>query len=244
MRRSLEALAADETTAGVREQTCKDAARRDADFGALRAALVSCYVEFGNRLQFEGGVVDRGSALQLLHVIPEPARRKALFDAFVPLWTALNGPNEADSPYRRMIVMAAADASKRGSEVDAAARAIGVETGDIERWLVQILEAWREASPAEMVEPWDYRYLNSSANRQLEAKIPAQSLLPANERFYRDLGADLAQARRRLRPRAAAGQVTARVHGFPQAGQGGWQSVAEPGRSRGRDIPDGRTLSR
>ena len=191
MRRSLEALAADETTAGVREQTCKDAERRDADFGALRAALVSCYVEFGNRLQFEGGVVDRGSALQLLHVIPEPARRKALFDAFVPLWTALNGRNEADSPYRRMIVMAAADASKRGSEVDAAARAIGVETGDIERWLVQILEAWREASPAEMVEPWDYRYLNSSANRQLEAKIPAQSLLPANERFYRDLGADL-----------------------------------------------------
>ena len=191
MRRSLEALAADETTAGVREQTCKDAERRDADFGALRAALVSCYVEFGNRLQFEGGVVDRGSALQLLHVIPEPARRKALFDAFVPLWTALNGANEADSPYRRMIAMAAADASKRGSEVDAAARAIGVETGDIERWLVQILEAWREASPAEMVEPWDYRYLNSSANRQLEAKIPAQSLLPANERFYRDLGADL-----------------------------------------------------
>ena len=33
---------------------------------------MSCYVEFGNRLQFEGGVVDRGSALQLLHVIPEP----------------------------------------------------------------------------------------------------------------------------------------------------------------------------
>jgi len=42
-----------------------------------------------------------------------------------------------------------------------------------------------------MVEPWDYRYLNSSANRQLESKIPAQSLLGANERFHRDLGADL-----------------------------------------------------
>jgi hypothetical protein len=191
MRKSLEALATDESTAGAREQTCKDAARHDADFGALRAALVSCYVEFGNRLQFEGGVVDRGTALQLLHVVEEPARRKALFDAFVPLWTALNGRNEPDSPYRRMIVMAAADASKRGSEIDAAARAIGVETGDIERWLVQILEAWRDASPEGMVEPWDYRYLNSSANRQLEAKIPTESLLTTNERFYRDLGADL-----------------------------------------------------
>jgi hypothetical protein len=190
MRKSLEALAADAPTAGVREQTCKDAERRDADFGALRAALVSCYAEHGDRLQFEGGVIDRGSALQLLHVIEEPARRKALFDAFVPLWTALNGRNEPDSPYRRMIVMAAADASQRGSEIDAAAHAIGVATGDIERWLVQILEAWRDAIPEEMVEPWDYRYLNSRAGLQLEAKIPAESLRPANERFYRDLGAD------------------------------------------------------
>jgi hypothetical protein len=175
----------------VREQACKDTGRRDADYGALRAALVSCYAEFGNQLQFEGGVVDRGTALQLLHVVEEPARRKALFDAFVPLWTALNGANETDSPYRRMIVMAAADASKRGSEIDAAARAIGVGTADVERWLVQILEAWRDASPDEMVEPWDYRYLNSAANRQLEAKIPTESLLPTNERFYGDLGVDL-----------------------------------------------------
>jgi hypothetical protein len=191
MRKSLEALAADETTAGVREQACRDAERRDAEYGALRAALVSCYAEYGDRLLFEGGVVVRGSALQLLHVIEEPARRKALFDAFVPLWAALNGRNEPHSPYRRMIVMAAADASKRGSEIDAAARAIGVETADIERWLVKILEAWRDASPEAMVEPWDYRYLNSTANRQLEAKIPVESLLPSNERFYRDLGADL-----------------------------------------------------
>jgi len=42
-----------------------------------------------------------------------------------------------------------------------------------------------------MVEPWDYRYENSAANRALAAKIPAESLLPVNERFYRDLGADL-----------------------------------------------------
>jgi hypothetical protein len=42
-----------------------------------------------------------------------------------------------------------------------------------------------------MVEPWDYRYRNSVANRELAARIPAEALLPANERFYRDLGADL-----------------------------------------------------
>jgi hypothetical protein len=87
--------------------------------------------------------------------------------------------------------MAAADAARHGSEIDAAARAIGVGTVDVERWLVQVLEAWRDASPPQPVEPWDYRYLNSAANRQLETKIPAESLLPANERFYHELGADL-----------------------------------------------------
>jgi len=125
-------------------------------------------------------------------VVEEPARRKAIFDAFAPLWAALNGRNEADSPYRRLIAMAAAAAARRGSEIDAAARAIGVEPPVVERWLVQVLEAWREASPPQAVEPWDYRYLNSAANRQLEARIPPESLRPVNERFYRDLGADLA----------------------------------------------------
>jgi len=170
---------------------CRDAARRDLDYAALRAALVSCYREIGNKLQFGGGTVDRGSALQLLHEVEGPERRKALFDAFVPLWTALNAGNEADSPYRRMIAMAAADAARNGSEVDAAARAIGVSTDDVERWLVQILEAWRQASGPGMVEPWDYRYSIGEANRSLAAQIPAGALAPVNERFYRDLGADV-----------------------------------------------------
>ena len=193
MRRSLEGLEADASATAAREQVCGDARRRDLDFDAMRAALVSCYVEYGNVLRHEGGTIDRGTALQLLHVVEEPARRKAIFDAFVPLWSALNGRNEADSPYRRLIAMASADAARRGSEIDAAARAIGVEPAVVERWLVQVLEAWRKASPPQAVEPWDYRYLNSAANRQLEAQIPPESLLPANERFYRDLGADLAR---------------------------------------------------
>jgi hypothetical protein len=191
MHRSLAALDAEDTAPGAREPQCGDAQRRDLDYATLRAALVACYVEHGNRMRYEGGTIDRGTALQLLHVIEEPARRRAVFDAFAPLWASLNGRNEADSPYRRMIGLAAADAARRGSEIDAAARAIGVETAEIERWLVRVLEAWRDASPPQLVEPWDYRYLNSTANRQLEPQIPAASLLPANRRYYRDLGADL-----------------------------------------------------
>jgi hypothetical protein len=56
-----------------------------------------------------------------------------------------------------------------------------------------VLEAWRDATPALTVEPWDFRYANSTANRRLQASIPTQSLLAVNVRFYRDLGADLAR---------------------------------------------------
>jgi hypothetical protein len=191
MRHSVESLEADQTTTGVQARTCTDAERRDLDYADLRAALVSCFVEYGNRLRFEDRTVDRSTARQMLHVLEGSARRKALFDAFVPLWSALNGRNEPDSPYRRMMAMAAADAAKRGSEIDAAARSIGVETAEVEHWLTRALEAWREVVGPQQVEPWDYSYLGGEANRRLEPKLPAEALLPANERFYRDLGADL-----------------------------------------------------
>jgi hypothetical protein len=193
MRRSLESLDAAGAVAVGDEPACGDARRPGLDYATLRAALVQCFVEYGGQLHFEGATIDRGTALQLLHVVDEPARRKAIFEAFAPLWAALNGRNEADSPYRRMIAMAATDAAQRGSEIDAAARAIGVAPADVERWLVQVLEAWRDANPSPPVEPWDYRFVHSAANRQLEGRIPPQSLVPVNERFYRELGADLGQ---------------------------------------------------
>ncbi len=193
MRASLDALAAGDETADGPGPPCSDARSGTLDYARLRAALVSCFVQYGNALAFEGGTIDRGTALQLLHVVDEPARRKALFDSFLPLWQALYGVGGKESPYRRMIAMAAADGAKRGSAIDAAARALGVGAADVERWLVDILEAWRQASDPRMVEPWDYRHANSAANRELAAMIPAESLLPVNERFYRDLGADLGQ---------------------------------------------------
>ena len=193
MKASLAALATEGETTAAHEPSCADARDRKQGYGALRAALVACYVQYGNHLEFEGGTIDRGTALQLLHVVDEPQRRKALFDSFMPLWQALYGDGGPRSPYRQMMGMAAADATEHGSEIDAAARALGVETADVERWLVEILEAWRQASEQRTVEPWDYRYANSVANRELAARVPAESLLPVTERFYRDLGADLAR---------------------------------------------------
>jgi Peptidase family M3 len=189
MQKTIGELASDDTT---RPYGCSDAQRPNLDGASLRAALVSCYVEYGNRLAYDGGTIDRGTALQLLHVTDDAQRRRELFDSFRPLWSALNGRNEPDSPYRRMIALAAAEARTQGSEVDAAARAIGVSTQEVERWLVQVLEAWRDANPDTAIEPWDFRYLNGAANRELQALIPAAKLLPVNQLFYAALGADLA----------------------------------------------------
>jgi hypothetical protein len=172
---------------------CQDAARKDIAYPNLKAALVACFVEIGNSLSFEGATINRVSALDLLHETSDPDRRKAVFLAFVPLWQAINGNNEPNSPYRRMIAGAAAEAVKNGSEIDNAARDVGIDPTEVERWLVQILDAWRASSGDVMVEPWDLRFQAGEADRLLESYIPRESLQPINQRYYRDLGADLEQ---------------------------------------------------
>jgi hypothetical protein len=164
---------------------------RSLAYEGLSAALAACYREIGNTLSFEGGTIDRGAALGLWYDLDEPERRKALYDAFLPLWAALNGNSEPDSPYRRLIKLAAAAEATSGSGIAAAARAIGVTVGDIERWLVQILEAWRDANPPDLIEPWDYRYSVGEGNRRLAPAFAGGDIAGLNDRFYRDLGADL-----------------------------------------------------
>jgi hypothetical protein len=172
---------------------CQDANRKDIAYPNLKAALVACFVEIGNSLGFEEGKINRVSALDLLHETSDPVRRKAVFFAFVPLWRAINGNNEPDSPYRRMIAEAAAEAANNGSEIDHAARDVGIDPVEVEHWLVQILDAWRESSGDAMVEPWDFRFQTGEADRLLGTYIPRESLQPINQRYYRDLGADLEQ---------------------------------------------------
>jgi len=170
---------------------CQDGTRKDIAYPHLKAALVACFVEIGNSLSFEGDKINRVSALDLLHETSDSARRKAVFLAFVPLWQAINGNNEPDSPYRRMIAGAAADAGKNGSEIDNAARDAGIDSAELEGWLVQVLDAWRQSSGDAMIEPWDFRFQAGEADRLLGKYIPRESLQPINQRYYRDLGADL-----------------------------------------------------
>ena len=87
--------------------------------------------------------------------------------------------------------MAAKAEATNGSGVEAAARAIGVTTAEVEKWLTQILEAWRDATGPEMVEPWDYRFTMGEANRRLASSFPGGDIVSVDHRFYMDLGADL-----------------------------------------------------
>jgi hypothetical protein len=195
MRTQLRSFPENPTESSLTGGHCQDAQRKDEnkglDYAALRKSLVACFSEVGSNMPFEGGTINRQTALDLLHELPEPERRKAVFIALVPLWKSINGNNEPNSPYRRMIAMAAADGAKNGSEIDRAAKDAGVNNADVEAWLVQILEAWRQSTPDQPVEPWSFSFQGAEADRVLASQIPRSSLEGINQRFYSDLGADL-----------------------------------------------------
>ena len=158
----------------------------------LQVALYACFEEIGNRISFEGSTVVRTTAWQWLQEFDDGERRKRLFFAFGPLWSAINGTDTPDSPYRRMIGLSAAQARRGGSSpIDDAAATLGMSTVQVERWLEEILDAWREHAPGPAREPWDYWYASAAAARELAHAIPRDAVLPISERFYRDLGADL-----------------------------------------------------
>ena len=173
---------------------CKDAQRRELQLQSLQKALYACFAQYANSLQFEKGTVTRVAAFDMLTRMEEPERRKALFMAFVPLWQSLNGKGEAGSPYRRMIRMSAAEGRKKGSPIDAAAHTVGVATAETERWLEQILDTWRQVSGDTAMEPWDYRFVGGAAEREIGDSISREALQPLNQRYYVDLGLDLAKA--------------------------------------------------
>jgi hypothetical protein len=91
--------------------------------------------------------------------------------------------------------MASSEAREKGGNgsaaVDAAARTLGVHPGEVEGWLVRILEAWRTSTAGTTFEPWDYRHASGAADRALAGKVPLTAMLGIDHRFYRDLGADL-----------------------------------------------------
>ena len=190
LRDKRDALRPEASQKDANDLRCTDAQRKDLPRDALSAALTSCFTEIANNLEFEGERLDRVAALGRLSTVVEPERRKALFLSFQPLWRAINGQDETDSAYRRLILLTA-HAYSGDSPIETAARTLGVSSTAVENWLVRILQTWSTATLGESVEPWDYRYALSAADRVLSGKIPLTSILDIDHRYYRDLGADL-----------------------------------------------------
>ena len=193
MRSSLHDLPENSSAAAQAGVKCKDASRRHIAYGRLREALYTCFDEVGNNLHFEGRAVRRLSVFDLLTQIQEPDRRKAAFLAFAPLWQAINGEDQRQSPYRRVIKMAAGDAQKHSSQIADAARTVGASPDEVEHWLEQILDTWRQVSGEQPMEPWNFWYRAGETDRRLTSAIPGGALQPLNERYYHDLGADVKQ---------------------------------------------------
>jgi hypothetical protein len=170
---------------------CAAGARAGASGRELRTALYACFSSVGDAVAFEGRPYARVAALQLLERLDEPERRWALFMAMEPLWRAVNADNAPSSPYRRLIV---AEAESARANIANAEQSLGLAPGAGERWLLQALEAWRDAAPlGEAIEPWDFRYGYAQGARVVHACAPRQRLADANNRFFADLGADLAR---------------------------------------------------
>ena len=182
-------------------EACADpdatAAAIDAGGDALRTWLEGCYAALAGGLEVDGERLSRPRILARLATEPDPAARKRLFLALEPLWRVVDGDGDA-SPYRALVRESAQRWAGGGSPVAANEAALGLATGDVERWATATLDAWREAvvEPARArgeppIEPWDWWWRAGEADRALAASIPLARAFEVNRRVHASLGADL-----------------------------------------------------
>jgi hypothetical protein len=157
---------------------------------ALSTRIYACFTRAAHALSFDGRPIDRLTIFGRLPLVDDPGRRKQLWLALTPVWESINGDNGPASPYRTLVRRHVARARERGEPLGEAVRGIGVEPEQMERWLVALLERWREISPELWIEPWDFAYQAGRAGRTLGTGIPLDSLRAINDRFYSELGAD------------------------------------------------------
>jgi hypothetical protein len=162
---------------------------------SLRARIYACYGWAQSHLTLDGGTVDRLTILSALGHTGDPARRRQLFLSLEPVWRSMNGGNEPASRYRRLIALEADRSDRHELPSVGQARATGVEPDSLERWLVRILETWRDVTPSPPVEPWDWYYETGRASRVLSPRVPLERLSRLNDSVYDALGADLATLR-------------------------------------------------
>ena len=190
MRASLEWLDEMEPTPGVGETATDGGEPEEPAIAALRASTYRRYGQAASAIHLGDETIDRLTALHRLGNEPDPAVRRAVFEAMAPVWRSVDGAGDESSPYRRLVRASAARWATQGSPIEANAIALGMEPGSAESTFRAILRAWREASGPRTVEPWDYRYVVGAAGRQLDRLVPVDRMLTVNRDYLVALGAD------------------------------------------------------
>ena len=159
----------------------------------LSDRMYACFGRAARRLTFEGRTLDRLTVMSLLPVTDDEARRQGLFLALEPVWRSIDGDaRPATSPYRHLVHLSAERLAACRTSVESVAVELGIEPRLVEPWLTSVLDAWRRITPGQTIEPWDFAYRAGATYRALDRAIPLANLRNVNDRFYKDLGADVA----------------------------------------------------
>jgi hypothetical protein len=157
---------------------------------ALQRMLYACYSEAAAHLVVDGMPRDRLWILHELATTGDPVRRERLFRALEPLFRSVTGDGSAANPYRVLQARIAALWASGDSPVARNLVALDIPAGQLEPWLVAILEAWRGMNPAQELEPWDYEYAGNPLERRLGARVPRERFEQINAAYHASLGAD------------------------------------------------------
>ncbi|MGI9076735.1 MAG: hypothetical protein ACR2G6_05305 [Gemmatimonadaceae bacterium] len=197
---------------------------------SLSARVYACYGYAARTIVIAGDTLDRLTILGMLGRTDDAERRKLLFHALDPVWRSVNGDNSALSPYRHLIRLDAPSWKAGESPVDASARRLGIDPRTMEKWLVSILEKWRDITYDSLIEPWDAYYDAGKASRALSPRISLDELRAVNDRFYRQLGADpvVLGIQYDLAPRAGKTPVAFTTFGARGIERGGVWRGGEP----------------
>jgi hypothetical protein len=193
---------------------------------SLRKRIYACYGWAQSHLMAEGDTTDRLSIFGALGRTEGPDLRRKLFLRLQPVWRSVNRDNQPGSPYRLLIAREVKDRGNAEPPAAEQARASGVPPDSLERWLLQILETWREVNPDSVIEPWDWFYRTGLTSRALGLRVSLERLSTLNREVYRSLGADprALDVQYDLAPREAKTPVAYSTFGArPRFINGGWR---------------------
>jgi hypothetical protein len=161
------------------------------DPDSLSAALYACYGWAQSHVAVGSDTLDRLTILGSLGRTEDSVRRRELFLALDPVWRTVNADDGPSSPYRRLIALKVEQRGDAEPSAAIQARASGVSPDSLERWLLSILEAWRDGTADSLVEPWDWYYASAKVSRALSPGISRERMVRLNDEVYGALGVDL-----------------------------------------------------